>query len=97
VASKICRIHSKKGCLSPPCTPRLIGAYTKKGKILVFLFSSLYMCLCVCVCMCECVCECVSGRVKFCTGSFVVTRHCIYTGLDKTRSIYLLKTNAQIM
>ena len=91
MASKICRIHSKKGCLPPPCTPRLIGAYTKKGKILVFLFSSLYIYLCVCVSVC------VSGRVKFCTGSFVVARHCIYTDIDKTRSIYLLKTNAQIM
>jgi hypothetical protein len=49
VASKICRIHSKKECLSSACTPRLIGAYTKKGKNLVFLFSSLYMCVCVCV------------------------------------------------
>ena len=84
MASKICRIHSKKGCLSSPCTPRLIGAYTKKGKILVFLFSLLHMCVCV------------FGRVKFCTGSFVVTRYCICTDLDKTRSIYLLKTNAQI-
>jgi hypothetical protein len=85
VASKICRIHNKKGCLSLSCTPRLIGAYTKKGKILVFPFSSLHMCVCT------------SGRVKFCTGSFVVAWHRIYTDRDKTRSIYLPKTNAQIM
>jgi hypothetical protein len=52
---------ARKGPLSLMCTSRLIGVHTKKGKILVFSFSSLY------------ICARLSGRVEFCIGSLLVT------------------------